>query len=566
MIQRALLLLLLCTTLLFSQKLSLEFEGNSTLSKRELYSALNLYQPYFYEFYLDSPAIHPKTITFLKQTLKNYYKTKGFFHTQVIEKQENEKIIFMIYEGKSVIIESIENDSDLDIEKLIPFKKQERFDADKFTQSKEDIRFLYANMSFCSPTIDAKAWIDTDFNKAYISYKSRKNEICYFGKIIIDPNEKIKSDILESLLYFKENEVFSIEKINQSYQSIYSYEGIKKASINTDQKENNQVDIKLTTTINENPIRFELGLGASSDEGAMALFGIKHRNFLNNLKTISLYTRLAQIKQTVKLTYDMPLLHKNFFGIDIGYENEDFKNFYEYRTFSNLYLKQNLFPFVLQESILFDNSKTYQMEDTLLFPQQNLFVTSLKLELNYDTRDKILEPSSGYFVNMEIMGSLKNETFSDASYYKYRLYGGYITPFIYNILALKTSYGSLDIREGDIPASYRFFAGGMDGNRGYSYRKLGSTDEENNPLGSSSILEATAEYRFGIYKNLRGVVFSDISFLGNNKVPDYDNNYLSAGVGLRYRTPIGPIAIDVGADTKNPKEQYAIHFRIGEAF
>ncbi|MDY0116882.1 MAG: BamA/TamA family outer membrane protein [Sulfurimonadaceae bacterium] len=566
MLQRALLLLLLCTTLLFAEKIPLTFKGNSTFTKRELFEALNLHKPYFYEFYLDAPSINPKIISFLKQTLQNYYKTKGFFHAKVIEKNKNGKIIFIIDEGESVLVEYIEHDTDLDTQSFIPFIKGDRFDADIFTQSKEDLRFIYANENYCAPQIEAKAWIDIDLNKAYLSYKSRKNGVCRFGAIVIEPSETIEIGILESLLYFEEGEPFSALKINQSYQSLYSYEGIKKASIDTEVKENNEVDIKVKVSTNEKPIRFEMGIGISSDEGAMTLLGIKHRNFLDNLKTISLYTRLAQIKQTVKITYDMPLLDKSFFGSDIGYENEDFKSFSEYRFFSNLYLKQKFFPLIFQESIVFDSSKTYDMEDVLLFPEKYLFVTSLKLELNYDTRDKILEPSRGYFINVEVMGSLKNNLFSDASYYKYKLSGGYITPFLFNTLALKSSLGSLNIYKGDIPASYRFFAGGMQSNRGYGYRKLGPTDEANNPKGSSSLLEATAEYRFGIYKALRGVVFSDISFLGNYEVPNYDKNYLSAGVGLRYKTPIGPIAIDAGFDTKHPKEQYAFHFRIGEAF
>jgi translocation and assembly module TamA len=85
-------------------------------------------------------------------------------------------------------------------------------------------------------------------------------------------------------------------------------------------------------------------------------------------------------------------------------------------------------------------------------------------------------------------------------------------------------------------------------------------------MGSESILEATAEIRFDIYGGLRGVLFSDNTYLGNESMPSYDNGYYSAGFGFRYKTPIGPIAIDLGFDIQNPTKQYAIHFHIGELF
>jgi outer membrane translocation and assembly module TamA len=76
----------------------------------------------------------------------------------------------------------------------------------------------------------------------------------------------------------------------------------------------------------------------------------------------------------------------------------------------------------------------------------------------------------------------------------------------------------------------------------------------------------TAEYRFAISGNFRGVVFNDTTFIGEKEIPDQKNGYYSLGAGIRYVTPIGPIAFDIGFDAQNPKEQYAFHFHIGELF
>jgi outer membrane translocation and assembly module TamA len=73
------------------------------------------------------------------------------------------------------------------------------------------------------------------------------------------------------------------------------------------------------------------------------------------------------------------------------------------------------------------------------------------------------------------------------------------------------------------------------------------------------------EYRFPIYQEFRGVLFNDVTVISDNYIPDYNTPYWGVGLGLRYKTPIGPISLDIGVDPEDTS-QYAIHFRIGELF
>lgn len=563
--KKKILIFLLFSTLLFANTPLLFFSQNKEISSRELYSALELHKPYFFEFYADEPTLESKDIELTMQALKDYYKSKGFYHAEISYVSDENSITFLIQENEPIIVRSVTYSAGLDVGKQIPLKEGDIFDADKFAQSKKNIKILYAQSSFCRAELNAKAWIDIEKNIAYLNYNILQNKSCYFGEIEIIPSKNIDRDILESLLYMEEGELFSSDKIAMSYESLYGYEGISKAIIDTNINKNNSVDIDVSVVENKNPIRFKAGVGASSDEGAMFMFGLKHRNIFGNLKTAGIEARVTQIKQSIKANFDMPLLNRNRAGVEAGYVNEDFFAFKEKRVFAEPYFLQNRNPHLFKESLLFDRSKTYDSEDLVITPEYTIFLISPKLEWSYDTRDKILDPTSGYFINSQIMGSLKSDI-SDATYHKFKAKGGYILPIYDYIAGFRATFGTLDVKEGDIPPSYRFFAGGMHSNRAYAYRKLGPTDSRNNPIGSESILEATAEIRFDIYGDLRGVLFSDNTFLGNESMPSYDNGYYSAGFGLRYKTPIGPIAIDVGFDIENPTKQYAIHFHIGELF
>ncbi len=563
--KKKLLSFFIFSTLLLADSPLLFFTQNKEISSKELYNALELYKPYFFEFYADEPTLDVEDVELTIEALKDYYRSKGFYHAEISHIRDEKSITIIIKEKEPVVVKSVTYSAGFDIGKQIPFKEGDIFDADKFAQSKKDIKILYAQSGFCLADLNAKAWVDIEQNSAYLTYEVLQNDICRFGKVEIKPSQNIDTEILESLLYIQEGGSFSSNKIAMSYESLYGYEGISKAIIDTDVNKNRTVDVTLSVVENDNPLRFKAGVGASSDEGAMFMLGLKHRNFLGNLKSAAIETRLTQIKQSVKASFDMPLLNRSIAGAETGYENEDFVTFKEGSVFADIYLLQKRVPHLFKESLVFDRSKIYDSNDLVLIPEYTIFLISPKLEWSYDTRNKILDPTSGYFLNSQIMGSLKSDI-SDATYYKFRANGGYILPLYNYIAGFRATFGTLDVKDGDIPPSYRFFAGGMHSNRAYGYRKLGPTDSRNNPMGSNSIFEATAEIRFDIYGDIRGVLFSDNTFLGDDGTPDYDNGYYSAGFGLRYKTPIGPIAIDFGFDIEDPRKQYAIHFHIGELF
>ncbi len=563
--KRTTVFLILLTSLLYGDLLPVLFQGNTQISERALYEALNLHKPYLYEFWKKEPTVNPDTLVLLSETIKNFYRSKGFFHTTVTYSTDESHIRFFIQEGLPIRVADITMASMLDIRLLVPFEKGDIFDSTQFDESKKAVRLLYADKGYCNTKVEAKAWVDIETDSAYLAYDVIPNSLCHFGPVNLEPSEHIDEKIIRSFLYIEEGEPFSPGDIRRSYQSLYGQEGISKAIIDTGTQNSTVSPVKVTVTANEKPIRFQTGIGASSDEGLMFSLGVKHRNLFGNLKTLGISTRITEIKKTVKSNFDMPLENRNATGAEIGLENERFIGFKEEHLFGSIYLKQRDIPHLFQESLVFDHSITYDSEDTVVFPEGKLFVLSPKLQWDYDTRDNLLDPTQGYFLRSELMGSLQSDI-SDASYYKYLLSGGYIIPLSPSILALKVDLGSLRLYDGDIPASYRFYTGGMHSNRAYGYRELGPTNSQGDPLGSDSVLETTAEYRFSIYGNFRGVVFNDNTFIGNSYYPDYDQGYYSAGLGLRYSTPVGPIAIDFGFDIEDPTEQYALHFHIGELF
>ena len=134
----------------------------------------------------------------------------------------------------------------------------------------------------------------------------------------------------------------------------------------------------------------------------------------------------------------------------------------------------------------------------------------------------------------------------------------------------------VDIVE-DLPASERFFAGGDTTIRGFALDRLGAgdtLDQQGFPRGGNGLIVLNAELRAPYWKGLGLVGFVDA---GNvyRRAADIDLSDLrvATGFGLRYRSPIGPLRIDLGFKV-NPQllasgsreRRSIVHISLGQAF
>lgn len=136
------------------------------------------------------------------------------------------------------------------------------------------------------------------------------------------------------------------------------------------------------------------------------------------------------------------------------------------------------------------------------------------------------------------------------------------------VLARSTFFGSIQRFGGlsDIPLPERFFSGGSSSHRGFPDNQAGPRDLKTGfPLGGRALLINSAELRFPLIgDNIGGVLFHDMgnvySGLGHislrwdqRGVTDFDYAVQSFGFGIRYRTPIGPVRVDLALSPNSPR-------------
>jgi translocation and assembly module TamA len=125
--------------------------------------------------------------------------------------------------------------------------------------------------------------------------------------------------------------------------------------------------------------------------------------------------------------------------------------------------------------------------------------------------------------------------------------------------------GEIFLREGMVvPESQKWRAGGDESVRGYDYRSLGP-EVDGSVGGGTSVLTASIEVARPILSSmpsLWGALFVDAGNAANGF--DEIEPFVGAGAGLRWRSPVGPLRLDLawGQEVRD----WRLHFSVGIAF
>ncbi len=237
-----------------------------------------------------------------------------------------------------------------------------------------------------------------------------------------------------------------------------------------------------------------------------------------------------------------------------------------------------------------------------LFPEVTL--STLSAGLIRDTRTDPLEPTGGTLLAVDVeasssvLGSAVGFAKTVLQGYLYRRLPGeavfaaggrlglarsFTSTFLQASTLVLNDQGLPELREvaeltfiHTLPASERFFAGGDSTVRGFALDRLGdeTTIGANGfPTGGNAMIVLNSELRVPVFGPLQAVGFLDagnvIDRVGNLDLAGIRG---AAGFGVRYRSPIGPIRIDLGfkldrREFAGERERLtALHLSIGQAF
>jgi len=554
-------------------------EGEEIFSESDILDALSAEHKSVYQFWKDDKAtIKDKLIPTLGEALRNFFDSEGYYDAQFKIKVFNDTVKVTVAENKPVKVNDVNISGDYEIVELFNFEKGEIFKAKKFISSKGKIVEALLKDGYCSYELDTKAYVDLDKHVVDLRYSVKKGGVCTFGNVTVSGLETIDPEIVKSRVRAKEGERFSIELVQDTSTAIYGLQSFDSVLIGVDRKFYNVVPVDIVVKEMEKPYHFEGGAGFDSYVGARVhATAVKH-NFMGNAQQLSLKVAWSQQEQLAILDFYKPVLF-NIGGFDIdlgssgGLSSLDFEGFHELKVFAKAYLKHESDHLKLIAGFALEAIEISRLDDDVnLLPDDayNTFLLAYPyLDVTYDGRDSKLNPKYGYFLRAYLEMGVPTDDQSSL-YLKSEIEARAIYTISDLTMAIVGKMGSIQMEDdtyGGIPESKKFFGGGAYSNRAYGFREIGiiTSPTEFLTWGAMSMANLSLEFDYPVWGDLYAAAFTDNTMLTADSYDFSGDIITSAGLGVRYMTPVGPFKLDVGFNVNDPK-QYGISFQIGQSF
>ena len=308
-----------------------------------------------------------------------------------------------------------------------------------------------------------------------------------------------------------------------------------------------------------------------------ASFGVARRNFFGEGHILSFQSRISTLEQRAVLTYEAPQFlgspNLNLLFSGLFDDSRDVRTFSARRREGSMQVGQKLNR---ASTLLYGFSfRRVSVSDLKVSPEliprfsQPARIGMLTLNYILDRRDDPVDAHRGIYTTIgagwafHALGSQTDFTrliVQNATYHAFGFGSRYV-------LARSLTFGWLQpLRAGEgIPLPEELFGGGASSHRGFPENQAGPRDLETGfPLGGNGLLVNQTELRFPLAgDDIRGVLFwdagnvySDLRTISlrvhQRSLGDFNYMVHAVGFGLRYKTPIGPVRLDLAYSINPP--------------
>lgn len=312
--------------------------------------------------------------------------------------------------------------------------------------------------------------------------------------------------------------------------------------------------------------------GYSTSEGSSFDVRWSDYNRFRSADTLTYEARLAQIDSRIDVAWSQP--HWFSPGQTLKLDVQGFRTVTDAYTERGEVVSANLTRRFQTTSYISEGVSLTSSTESDETGRLNINTLRLLGVLALDHSDNPLDPHKGWKLEIHVTPT-QIEGDEEIGYIKSQIQVSSYLPLVADkswLIAGKVHVGS--IWGGQIPAvpaADRFFAGGGESVRGFSYLSIGPHYPDDTPKGGLSIAEGALELRqrFGT-SPIGWVLFADAGSVASAASPDFSHFNASVGIGFRYHLGFAPIRADIAVPLENPggikQKSFQIYLSIGQAF
>ncbi|WP_247870095.1 autotransporter assembly complex family protein [Methylophaga sp. SB9B] len=513
--------------------------------------------------------LHDQATDELKHMLTVYGYYSPEITAELIETDENNwQASYQIALGQPVTIRKIniavEGDAKTDpvfttLVKTMPLKVGDHFKHDNYENAKKSMLRISAERGYFDGAFTCnRVSVDIEANAADICLVYDGKQRYRFGTISF-PDTVVNDELLEAMSPIETGEPFTSSKLltlrnnlqNSGYFASVSTQAMTSA------RENDEVPIEVS--LDENlKHRYSAGVGYGTDTGARMSLGWQNRYVNDRGHRLSVESRLSQIANRIGADYQMPFWSENIdtVGFNTELKQEDTDTSESQSVAVGSYYNRMRWGWEETGSIKFLNENFDVSDDSA---STTLLIPGIAYARTW--ADDTIYTRHGGRVSVELSGAAEG-FLSDISFSQIVLRGKYIKSIGGSSRVItRATVGATEVSDfSQLPSSLRFFAGGDNSIRGFNYQSLGPKNDLDEVTGGRYTAVGSVEYEHMFLQNWGGAVFTDF---GNAFNSWSDPIEYSVGVGIRWRSPVGLIRVDVASGISDEDKPFGLHIMIG---
>lgn len=382
----------------------------------------------------------------------------------------------------------------------------------------------------------------------------------YYGPVIVEGAQRYPASIVHNLSPLRPGRPWRQQDLLDFQSALETSGYYAQATVRIDPDPALAAAIPVRVSVVERPAKVaSVGVGVSTDTGARVQAGWLHRKLAGEGVRLKLDARLETLRQTGAAEFAWPR-NRNGYENSLGaqWKQEKIEG-QESRAWLVVARRTRIVGPIEAALSLQYQSETQGVGNAVSSRNQ-----ALTANYTWTKRSvgRAFYPRRGYVLTLQGGGAV-GALLSDTTFV--RLYARHTHHFPAGDngrLILRGEWGSVlaDTRDG-IPTDFLFRAGGDNSVRGYAYQSLGRT-LTGGVASVRHLATASAEYNYFLDGDWGVAVFVDAGDAADT--PGALSPVFGYGVGARYRSPVGPINLDLAYGEAT--DEFRLHFSLGVSF
>ena len=587
----------------------INFVGNKAFSAGTLEDEMSLTTGGIMTWYTGTNKYSREKLEGDLEAIRSFYLDRGYLEFSMEPPQvtispdrQNIFITITLNEGEPYKVRSVRMAGDLltleeEIRKLVTVKEGETFSAATTNANVKSITDYLGSLGYAFANVNPNPQLDRDAKEADLTFYVDPGRRVYVRRIQIGGNTRTRDVVVRREMRQQESAWYDANSLKESRDRIDRLGYFSDLNVDTEPVPGTPDQVDVNVVVKEKPTgMINLGVGYGSTDKVILSAGISQDNIFGSGNSLSAQINTSKTNRTLVLAHTDPywttegiskttsLYYRRTTPYDAG--SGDYRitayggglNFgvpiSEYdRIFAGVSLEHNKLELYNPPQAYTDFRRDYgESTNAVIF----------NLGWAKDTRDSAIAPRKGSLTRLTADIST-----ADLRYYSLGAQQQYYMPLGRSFtLALN---GKIDwartYDDRPFPVIKNMYAGGLGSVRGYEGASLGPRDTlTGDYLGGSRRMIANAQLYLPFPgasrdRTLRWFVFADAGQVANtggdvcaagigNTVQDPCGWRYSAGIGLSWESPMGPLEISWGKalNAKEGDELQAFQFQIGTSF